>query len=145
MSKNWKNLALATGMAWFIIIVMIVGASCSRDPEQADNQPSPIIDPIKEAITVGNHSWIPFNWDYEYTTQGISVSEASRILNVIDNFESARPWLEMTAWKLEVTYKSYFHCQCIYGVWVDHRLRPGYVEEYQAGGYPTGRYIKQEE
>ena len=138
---------LVTVVMIVLTMCAIVCASCAQDPKQTDEQQQQVvINPIEKTITVGNHSWIQLGWGYDYSDiTGINTSEAARILNVVNNFESAKPWLEVIDWKLEVAHKSYFRCQYIYGIWIDHRLKPGYVEEYQIGGYPTGRYIKQEE
>jgi len=150
MNENWKNLALVTG----VVIVMAMFVSCAQDPKQAEEQQRSVIDSrsivdsIGETITIGNHSWIPLDWNYSRTysmVEGIGTFEVWNILSVMDCFELEKPWFDLIDWKLEVTHTSYSHNQRVYGIWVDHKLKPGYVKEYQADGYPTGRYIKQEE
>lgn len=138
-SKNWKSLAFVVGT-----VVMFVCVSCAQDPEQSSVEQQTAVNPVGSAITVGNHSWIPLDWS-SWSEGRISISLSSRILNIVNDFESAKPWLETTDWRLEIRHKGYACGQYIYGIWVDHRVKPGYVEEYQVGGYPTGRYIKQEE
>lgn len=156
MSENYKNLALVTAVAWLLIGIMVTGALCSQsgcssaqDNVAVEQQGSfdnsdPWWSEVKKTITTGNHSWLP-NERGLLPNGEISGRDAQDILNILDCFERHHPEYEITGWRLEIRHRSYVYDSVIYGIWIDHRLKPGYVEEYQAGGYPTGRYVKQEE
>ena len=145
MRENYKSLALV------IVIWLLIGASLSQSgcsPETKELSKESTMDMVNRAVTVGNHTWLSI--DCRSTgprgnQDGFINSKAQSVLSFLHLFECSHPEYEITGWRLEIRHDSYLYDATIFGIWVDHKVRPGYVEEYQAGGYPTGRYIKQEE
>lgn len=137
MRKNFSFLAVLASV--LAVAVMTGFTGCAPASQQA--APT-VTDYVAKTITVGNHSWVPIYRLAEPGEYDITAEGARLVLETIDAFERSHPELEVVDWKQEIRHNGYSSRFRIYGVWVDHKLKPGYVETYQAGGYPTGQYEK---
>lgn len=118
-------LVLAGSALVITICVMLFRGSKSESELEEALIPKDFVD---KAITVGNHSWVPINCiggDYEDLTN----DDAKLILGVLSEFEQAHPELEVVGWKQELKHESHYRYFYIFGIWIDHKAKPGFEEE----------------
>lgn len=73
---------------------------------------------FEEAITIGNHSYLPLNMAYQNPANNIKL-----ILSTLNAFEKKHPELKITGKQIEKQQDAHGTCDLIFGLWVDHEPR----------------------